>query len=318
MADRAYSDESLTPDEEAELRRAEANADLPPPEDGEQRPPADDTAPAPADPPAPAEPKPEDDKPTEDKAPPEPTDEEAFKAFLEKHKDKSPEELLRLAHDQSKRANAEAFQRRQTGDTLKTLQARVADAVKRGADRRAEIARKREDFDKRLKLDPDSATKEVFERQLADEEAAIEADEQGARIDAAVGLAREAFPEFDQVAPYTRNFATTLYSPEEVDAIDDGRHLIVLELARRFAQGYRQGLWSLDGRPLIETKAVDDSDPRLAKPDTVSTLSSAPARSGSGGKTPAQLAAEVARMSEAEFAKFSATPEFEDLMRNLE
>ncbi|MGL6044377.1 MAG: hypothetical protein ACRC1J_10670, partial [Sandaracinobacteroides sp.] len=113
-------DETLTAEESDVLKELESDTTLPPPDDsGEQAPAAAEPAPAaPASAPAPVA------------AAAELPDPE-LAAFLEKHKDKTAEELAKIAFDQHKRSTAAAASARTANKSVTDFQARLQAAADR-------------------------------------------------------------------------------------------------------------------------------------------------------------------------------------------
>ncbi len=283
--------------------------------------PAADAPPAPAPPsapaPAPAEPGPATPTPPAPPAP-EQTDDEKFAAWQAANAGKTPEELARIAFNQEQRAKREAFQNRQRGETLEQINARVKAANDRAAADRAAIEQRDKDFREKLASDPDAAALQIHEERLAADRARIEADEHAAQIDAAVGLARQAFPDFDQRAPAVHQFGGEMgYSAEELAGIRDGRDLAVLTLAEMAGRMMRAGIIDRSGNLIAAPSAVAATDPRLSAPAPVPTLSSAPARSATPGAAPMKQATDLLNMSDADFAKLPPA-ELDALMRQLE
>jgi hypothetical protein len=94
------------------------------------------------------------------------------------------------------------------------------------------------------------------------------------------------------------------YSNDEINAIDDGRSLIVLSLANHAARlikaGIMDGYGNIVNVPQLQTTPVD---PRLAAPDPQRTLGGTGARSTRGSATIEQQLSDMANMSDEEFNK---------------
>jgi hypothetical protein len=199
-------DDEFTPEEEALLKN---DAAIPPAEEeGEGS--VDDAIAAAAEPAAEApkgeEPKPaaaapaaEEPKPA-DPAPVVDDEEKALADFLEKNKDKTPEELARLAFQQSKRANKEAAQNRQVREKVGV----IAQRAKHAAEQRERIATSLPDikakFREQLEKDPDAATTALFEalvdKQMSEADQAV----QTARVEEAIVFADTHIPEFGEAS----------------------------------------------------------------------------------------------------------------------
>jgi hypothetical protein len=132
-----------------------------------------------------------------------------------------------------------------------------------------------------------------------------EADQavQTARVEEAIVFADTHIPEFPRQWPAMHALANEIgYSNDEINAIDDGRSLIVLSLANHTARLMKAGIMDRFGNivnvPQLETTPVD---PRLAAPDPQRTLGGTGARSTRGSATIEQQLAEMANMSDEEF-----------------
>lgn len=294
MADTAYED-GLTPEEEEELRKLDGANPVPP---------ADEQPGAPADQPADPAAAP---KPAE--AAPAPTDDEEFQAWLKQHEGKTPEEISHLAFQQSKRASREAYEKRRAGESLSAFQERLKSTLERTQARRAALEDQRRDFNEKLERDPDAASKLVFEKNLDNEAAEIEREEDDARMDAAIAMARSVGQahgfDFDAVAPEVFNFGMEMgFSKGEMAAIRDGREILTLLCARNFANLYKQGIVDMQGNLLQMPGAVAATDPRLAPAaDPVSTLGSLPLRAPGGAKSIEDQMAALNGLSDEELAK---------------
>lgn len=312
MKDGAYGDDALTPEEEEQLKASVADG-APPTE--EEAPVPGEAEPKPAETPAAAEPA---------AAAPAPastgpqTEEEEFAAFLAANQGKTPEEIQRLAFQQSKRANKEAFQHRQSQQTLQQVQQRVQAAVQAAQKTKETAAEKRAALKQRLADDPDAVALELAEQRISDEE--LQADEavQTARIDAAIALASQAIPDFHRAAPEIFSFGQEMgYSEEEVRGITDGRDLVTLYLAKIAGTLIKTGVIDTRGQFLQMPQPVAQTDPRLQPgPAAVQTLGSAPARTNGGGKTAEQQAIDLSNLSDEDFAKIPEE-QLNNLLRQL-
>lgn len=233
---------------------------------------------------------------------------------------KTPEELAKIAFQQTQRASREAFENRKRGETLEQINTRVRQAGERAAAERQRIADERTAFAERLASDPDAATKDLHERQMSEREAQVASDEQAARVDAAIGLASQAVPDFQERAPSVYAFGGEMgYSKEELARISDGRDLVVLSLADMAARHIKSGRMNMRGELMPEPQPVADTptDPRLTAPTPIPSLSSTPARPAASGKTATAQAIDLANMSDADFAKIPQA-ELDALMKQLE
>lgn len=300
-------DDELTPEEEALLR---ADQTVPPPEDGEGTveqavTEAEPTpTPTPEAQPAAAEQPPTEQQPAPSQAEAEAED-KAFADWLEKNKDKSPEELQRLAFQQSKRANRSEAGNRQVREQVAAL----AERARRAAATRDEVAKTapqlREEFNQRLQSDPDAATQWLFDQMVNQQVSQADAEAQSARIDEAIGFADAHIPNFGTQWPGMHSLARELgYSDDEVNAIDDARPLITLYLASKTAALMKAGIMDRYGNltsvPQPEPQPVD---PRLAAPTPQRTLGGG-ARSTRANASLEQQLADIANMSDAELTAF--------------
>lgn len=307
------TDNTVPPADEQEGAPQAAPAATPAPPE-----PAAPAAPAPASPPVPADPAASAPPAT----PTEQTEDERFAAWRAQHEGKSPEELARLAFNQTQRASGAEARARTANQSLQAINDRVAQAKERAAAARQAIADRQKQFDEQLQADPDAATKALRAERDAADLAAIDAEEHGARVDAAIGLASTAFPDFEQRAPAVYGFGGEMgYSKEELAGISDGRDLVVLTMAEGMARLMKAGL--VDARTMQLTATpppvVDPTptDPRLTAPAPVATLSSTPARPANSGKGAITQATDILGMSDADFAKLPPA-ELDALMRQLE
>lgn len=306
MADTPYDDD-LSPEEENKLKELDVAAGAPPTEA--------EAGTAPVAEPAAAEPA---AAAAAAAAAPAPTEEDEYQAWLKANEGKTPEEIARLAFQQGKRANREAFQARRTGETIQQFQTRLSGAIERAEARRANLADRSRNFQQKLETDPDGATKEVFQSLAEREAAEIDREEDEARMDSALAFARQAIPDFDRIAPQIMQFAEGMgYSKAELAGIRDGRDLAMLEIGRRFQGLVNAGICDIMGRPLSAPPAVASTDPRLQPgADPVSTLSSAAARPPGGGKSAQQQAEDLLRLSDEDFDKLDPK-QLEELQRAL-
>ena len=299
MIDGAY-DEEFTPEEEEIIRNSGK---------GEEAPPTDaETPPAPlAEEAAPAG---EDGKkavapPVEAKEPAAaaPTDDDDFAAWQKQHEGKTPEELARLAYQQTKRANKASFEGRQNHERL----AEVAKRAQEAADRaRATAEERRKTLDQRLKDDPDTLTKELVERRLSEEEELADVAAHNARVDAAEAMAAAAIPDYSERKPAIYNFGREMnFTDEELNDLSDGRSIATLYLASITGKLLQAGIIDLRGNFLKPIGAVreEPQDPRLKGGEALQTLSSAPARASGGASSIEEQLQNFLNMSDEELSK---------------
>jgi hypothetical protein len=307
-------DDEFTPEEEALLKD---DTTVPPAEEGGEG--SVDDAIAAAQPAAEApkegeEPKPAAAAPAEGESAPKPADaapvvddeEKALADFLEKNKDKSPEELARLAFQQSKRANKEAAQNRQTRERVGVIAARVKNAAEQRERLATSLPEIKAKFREQLEKDPDAATTALFEALVDNQLSEADAEVQRARVDEAIGFAETHIPEFGKNWPGMHELAREVgYTDDEINAIDDGRPLVTLYLASLAGRLMKSGIMDRFGNivnvPNIETTPVD---PRLSAPDPQRTLGGTGARSTRGSATVEQQLAEIYEMTDEQLNKF--------------
>jgi hypothetical protein len=321
MADGPFDDE-LTPEEEALLRdesavppaedegegtveQAVAEAEAPaaiPPKDGAQQQP-EGQQPAADQQPADQQPPPQGDAAAEDRA---------LAAFLEKHKDKPPEELLRLAFQQSSRANRSEATNRQIRDSVSQL----ADRARAAAARRDQVAQQAPEllaqFKAKLAEDPDGATAWLFEQTLNRQVNEADAEAHVARIDEAIAFADTHIPNFGQQWPGMASLAKEVgYTDEELNGINDGRPLLVLSLANHTARLMKARIMDRNGNidvsklTQLQPVAEQPTDARLTAPTPQRTLGN---RSSStrGNASIEQQLQEILAMDDAQLSEFEA------------
>lgn len=307
------TDQTVPPPDETEGAPAEPVAPTPPaaPAPAPAAPPVDPAAAAPVAAPAPGgEPSPAGDPPQ--------TDDERFAAWQSQHAGKTPEELARLAFQQSQRANGAEARARTAQQSVQQINERVQQATQRAQAARDAARQRQQQFNEQLQNDPDAATRQLADERHAAELRQIDAEEFQARQAAAVGLATQALPGFAESAGQIQTFGGEMgYSPEELDSISDGRDLVVLGMAERFARLVKGGIIDLNGQLLQRPEPVAATDPRLNTPAPVPTLSSAPARPAGSGPTAEKQATDLLGLSDADFAKLPPG-EFDAIMRQLQ
>lgn len=296
-------DDEFTPEEEALLKDDNA---LPPAEEGGEGSVDDAIAAAPVAEPAAASPVEGEPAPKPAEAVPAVDEEEkALADFLEKNKDKSAEEVLRLAFQQSKRANKEAAQNRQVREKVNVIAARAKSAAEQRDRLATSIPDLKARFKEQLETDPDGATTMLFEALVDKQMNEADGEVQRARVEEAIVFADTHIPEFGRNWPGMHELARELgYTDDEINAIDDGRPLVTLYLASLAGRLLKSGIMDRFGNlvnvPQVETTPVD---PRLAAPDPQRTLGGTGARSTRGSATVEQQLNEIANMSEEEFSK---------------
>jgi hypothetical protein len=315
MADKSPFEEEFTPEEEAAL--TDANA-VPPAEEGGEgsieeavaaaaagNEPAAAAAPA-AGAPAAAEPKPGEEPPAAE-PPVQLTDEQELAAFLEKHKDKTPEELGKLLYQQSKRASRESADNRRTRQQVSVIAQRAREAAERREQLASSAPNIKEKFRQRVAEDPDAAVTELFEALVDQQMQTADTEALTARIDEAIQFADQHIPDFGGNWPKMKSLANEIgWSDEELNAIDDGRPLVALYLANHAARLMKSGIMDRYGNINLEALqgfSPQPLDPRLAAPDPQKTLGGGGGRGARGAQSIEQQLAEMANMSDEEFDK---------------
>lgn len=312
MAERSddpYGDNGVSAAEEEELRKLMQSDDLPP-EDNQEGASTDDD---PYDDDKGGEPDQVDDAGEEEQQTDSDGDgdtgEDEWRSFLAKHKDKSPEDLAKLAFQQQKRANREAYDSRQSTERLNAMLDRIQQA--RDA-RLQEVANRRSDFDKKVQDDPDAALREAHAERLAEEERSInEAAEREAfsvRARQAAEIAAQAIPNFHEEAPKIGRWAQDEmgFSSEEIGSIVDPRMIVTLHLARMAGNMMRAGILTPQGKFANLPTAVKEGDgDKGGNTQRRTQFSRQPARGSQVAKSVEQRMADVANMSDADFDKLS-------------
>lgn len=304
-------DDELSPEEEALLKNDTA---IPPAEEeGEgsveeaiaaaQQTETDPKPAAEPDPAPEADPKPAAQTPEEEAA----AEERDLATFLEKHKGKTPEELARLAFQQSKRATKSEAQNRQVNARLEDIAANARALAERRDRLAAEAAARKTQFREKLTSDPDAATAELHDAIVDRELTEAEERARAARYDQAIVFADSHIPDFGKQWPGMQTLAKEFgYSDQELDQIDDGRALVMLSLASHAARLMKAGVMDRSGNidlSKIPAPTADPTDPRLTVPEPQKTLGGRGA-STAGAQTIEQQLAAIANMSDAELTKF--------------
>jgi hypothetical protein len=223
--------------------------------------------------------------------------------FQNKHAGKTPEELLKIAFQQTQRAGKAEVVQRQTQEQIDTFRQKAADVLKA---RKESIAQRRETFKQQLEEDPDAATQSVHEMLLNREEQEAEHEEHTARIDAAIELAQTAIPNFANRYQDIRNFGQELnYSPQEIDSIDDGRNIVTLYLASLAGNLIKSGVMDAAGNFRSMPSPTAETDPRLKMPANAMTSLSTPGSAAAPAGDDGAVLANMLQMSDADFSNLS-------------
>jgi hypothetical protein len=305
-----YDDEVPTEEELKQMEADDRTRDLPPPDDSDEVAPTDEKKPA-------AEPDgdPDGDQP-EDQADEEEAGDanEELRRFLEKHKGKTPEQLVELAFQQQKRASRAEFTERKTREDLQSVVQRIQ-AAKDAKAKALEDRRKA--FEEKLRDDPDAATREAFEASLKAEEAkafeALDEQETAARAAAAIELAASCIPDFQQRAPAIRQFGLEMgFQPEEVDGIMDGRQIVTLHLASIAGRMMQAGIIDTTGKFLTLPEPAKEQQQQELPRGT--GFNRAPARSAKANRSVEDQLSDILNMKDEDFDKLDED-ELNDLLR---
>jgi hypothetical protein len=307
-------DEELSAAEEEALRAA-SEAHVPPPitsegEDGEPAPAAQEPAAG------------EGGEPTVDvNAEADAAAGQSFEDFAAKHKDRSPEDLLRLAFQKEQARRSARYDAKEARKVVTDLRDGLQ---KRQADRAALQAAERRQFDETLANDPDKAATMAFERQQQREREEAEAAEWQHYVATQTELCERAIPRFREVAPQMMQFGVSRLGYDEAALANahDSRDLIALYMASQFDRLVQAGIVDFEGRPtglLPAAAPAAGQAPAQQAPlrQPPRTLSSAKGAGGSGGQTLKDQAADLLAMSDEDFDKAVAAGSFERTVRSL-
>jgi hypothetical protein len=273
-----------------------------------------------------------------------------FKAFLAKHKDKKPEDILRLAFQQDKarrdRAH-EAKQHREEAEAharnLQAIMDRIAQARQQKAQ---EVAQRRQAFDDELKADPDAATRKLHEEMLRREQQELEARQYNEFIESQrqlfdQSIRKEIGKGMQEVREDLFRYATEEggYTPDEVARATDARDLITLDRARRFMGLVKAGIVGLNGEinPNYRPQAPQPQQRQPQQPQSLQargqealdraarmaqqaprTLSDARGGNPNAQKSLRARAEEILQLDQSEWAKVAASGELDQLLRALD
>jgi hypothetical protein len=314
-------DDALSDEEEAKLREL-SEAQAPPPISGEgedaDAPAA--AAPAAAEPAAVAEPGAEPAAVTDVSAEADAEAKESFDQFAAKHKDRTPEELLKLAFQKEQARKSARFDAKQARDIVTDLRDGLQ---KRAAARTTKQVAERAQFNETLATDPDAAATMAFERQQERERQEAEAEDWQGYVAAQTEICNRAIPRFREVAPEMMQFGVEFlgYEPLQVQNAHDSRDMIALYMASRFHRLMQAGVVSFDGALVNPAAVVAEAAPAAAAPvltrQAPRTLSAAPGGAGGGAKSLKDQAQDLLSMSDADFDKAVEQGAFDATLRSL-
>src|SRR5690606_3126572 len=176
-------------------------------------------------------------------------------------------------------------------------------------------------FRSKVENAPDAALLEAHDARLQSEQqrelAELDAQEFSARAQAAIELASQVIPDFQQRAPAIRDFGLSMgFSQQEMASVVDGRQIVTLHLASIAGNMLRAGIIDTAGRFIgLPEPVADGGEPSPGRPGT--GFGSQPARGAQGQRTLEQSAADIANMSDEDFSKLDER-ELENLLKELE
>ena len=312
-------DEALSEDEEKKLAELSA-AHQPPEPSSEGEDPDPKPAAEPGKEPAAAEPGKEPGEVTDANADADKEAKESFEEFAAKHKDRSPEELLKLAFQKEQARKTARFDAKAARDVVNGLR----DAVqKRAADRAQAQAAEKSQFKTRLAEDPDAAVEEAFDRQQRREREEAEAADWQGYVAAQTQICENVIPRFREVAPQMMQFGVERlgYDPAQVQAAHDSRDMIALYMASQFDRLVQAGIVNFDGSMANGGAAPANGGAAPANAgiprQAPKTLSTASGGAGGGSKSLKDQAQDLLAMSDADFDKAVASGAFDAAMRGL-
>jgi hypothetical protein len=287
-----------------------------------------------------AEPEPEPQKQEAEEEGEEQDDE--FKSFLDKHKDKKPEELLRLAYQQNKaraERSTEAKRHREEAEAHARALQQIMDRIAQARQAKAqEIDQRRQQFDEQLKHDPDAATRKLHDEMLAREARELEQRQWNEFVENQrrifdESIRRETGKGMNDIAQDLFRYAVEEggYTPDEVARASDARDLITLDRARRFQQLVRQGVILPTGEinPNYRAPAQQPQTPQargaaaLDRAAAVAqqaprTLSDARGANPDARKSLRARAEEILSLDGREFGKLAESGELDQILRDLD
>jgi hypothetical protein len=321
-ADNDAFNEGLSEEEEKLLAEQSAAAAPPPAaSEGEDGEPAGQTAAAPAA----AEPGKEGEAaPTTDvNAEADAEARESFEQFAAKHKDRSPEELLKLAFQKEQARKSARFDAKEARDVV----SQIRDGMqKRLADSQQRRNQEKDRFNQTLAEDPDKAAQMAFEAVQNKEAEEEQAREWQGYVAKQTEITRSIIPNFDTVGPELMSFGVDRigYEPGQVAAAHDARDIVTLYFASRFDKLVQAGIVDMEGRilnggqPTAGAAPVTAPNGQSRAPRTPPlTMSSAPGNGGGGSKSLKDQAQDILTMSEADFDKAVESGLFDQTLRSL-
>lgn len=263
----------------------------------------------------------------------------SFEEFAKMHAGKSPEEILKLAYNQSnariearREAKDAREETRQTAELLQKVQTRISEAFQ---NKQKEIQEKREAFQARLNADPDAATQELHDRLLREEEEAAQQQARTEWVETQRRVLHSIIPDFDQRNDTIVRFANGVmgYTPDELKGAVDYRDLVTLDMAERFYSAVNRGLITFDGQPgpalsQMQGQTAQNGQGQQAQPPQNPALSRVAKAAGhqnsqvprgqapGAGNSPSDKAQALLAMSDDDLMRMDSR-ELERLMREL-
>jgi hypothetical protein len=174
---------------------------------------------------------------------------ESWEQFAAKHKDRSPEELLKLAFQKEQARKSARFDAKEARDVV----TQIRDGMQRRlADSQTRRNQERDRFNQTLAEDPDKAAQMAFEAVQNKEAEEEQAREWQNYVGQQTQITRNVIPNFEAVAPELMSFGVERmgYEPGQVQAAHDARDIITLYFASRFDKLVQAGIVDMEGRVL--------------------------------------------------------------------
>lgn len=247
---------------------------------------------------------------------------ESFEQFAAKHKDRSPEDLLKLAFQKEQARKAARFDAKEARDVVTGLRDGMQRRLSESQQRREQ---EKQRFNQTLAEDPDKAAQMAFEAVQTKEAEEEQAREWNTYVASQTEISRNIIPNFDQVGGELMSFGVERmgYDPAQVAAAHDARDIVTLYYASRFDKLVQAGVVDMEGR-LVNPAAVQQTAPTNAAParsvparTPPLTMSSAPGNGGGGSRSLKDQAAELLTMSEADFEKAVESGLFDQTLHGL-
>jgi hypothetical protein len=248
---------------------------------------------------------------------------ESWEQFAAKHKDRSPEELLKLAFQKEQARKSARFDAKEARDVV----TQIRDGMQRRlADSQTRRNQERDRFNQTLAEDPDKAAQMAFDAVQNKEAEEEQAREWQNYVGQQTQITRNVIPNFEAVAPELMSFGVERmgYEPGQVQAAHDARDIITLYFASRFDKLVQAGIVDMEGRVLNASAGAAPAAAAAAPagqgraPRTPPlTMSSAPGSGGGNAKSLKDQAQDILTMSDADFDKAVENGSFDQTLRSL-